>query len=357
MSAYTINSVGSKIFNYPSSLKVNDTMRFNITNSNNATAYLGYLIPYTFPCACKVKIQAYGARGGYGNLYTYGVSASSRSGNGAYVYGTFTFKKGDQLLIAVGQHGRDAMTGTSSTRDQCTGGGGGATTIALRDSSGAYTMVGKSDNNSTQYAGWKLTPLIIAAGGNGSRDNGYSGTGTIYNGQGVTASAEALGKTGSSSSYLQGGTFSKQVNTSWSNSSSYRHGLSFLYGALGSRYQYTRTSTSGGGFGGGGANIDDGDGGGGGGWISGYRGGAAKSYINTSLGTSRGSSAGSNSGHGYIVMTIIEIIEDYPTIYAKNNSNVVVSSTEQYVYVNSILKYRRVKQIYAHNGTKWVPAK
>ena len=358
MTAYTANTAGSTSFNFPSKIAVGDTLRFNVTNTDNATQYTGTMIHYTLPVSCKVNIRAYGARGSYGNLYTYGVSNTSRSGNGAYVYGIFEFAEGDELLMICGQHGRDAMTGTSSTKDQTTGGGGGATTIAKRVASSSYKMVGHTENNSTQYAGWYLTPLIIAAGGNGSRDNGYSGTGTIYNGGAVTTSAEALGNTGSSSTYLAGGTFSKQVSTTWSNSSSYRHGLSFLYGGLGARYQYKRTSTAGGGFGGGGGNTDDGMGGGGGGWISGCRrssnaGKAASSYINTTLGTSRGSTAGSNSGHGYIIFEFKEVYSSGPTIYTKLNSGSVVPSTGIHVYVNSSIKFSEATDIYVKTSAGW----
>ena len=303
MANYVINEVGSRTKNIPSKLSKGDTLRFNITNNSTTNPYLGYFIDYEIPADCTLKIEAYGARGSYGNLYTYGLTSSTRSGNGAYIYGTFTFNGGDKLLMAVGQHGKDAMTSTSSTSDLTTGAGGGATTIAKKVSSSSYQFVGSSNNDSTQYAGWYLEPLIIAAGGNGSRDNGYSGTGTIYGGQADTTDAESIGTTNTSGT---GATFSKEVGSVSENSSSYGYGRSFLNGNLGSMYYYSRSSTYAlAGFGGGGSNLDDGNGGGGGGWIAGYRGSAAKSYRKS--GIVGGSESDYNAGDGYIVMTVMDI--------------------------------------------------
>ena len=295
------------------------------------------------------------SRGGYGNFYTYAVSDATKSGRGASCTATFEFKTGDKLLLLVGQHGKDAAKTAGSTRDGVTGGGGGMSVVALEDNTASYTFVGHTKNNSTQYAGRKYKPLIVAAGGNGARDNGYSGTGTVYHGQAHTTSAEALGST--SSSNCTGGTFSKQVNTNHGDNSSYRHGLSFLYGGLGSQYDYTRGGMSSlGGFGGGGANYDDGNGGGAGGWISGYRGVAAKSYIDSTIATDRSSIAGDNADDGIIFFEILEA-ENAPLLYSKNNANQLVSSRNNYVYVNSTLKYKKIKELYvktASNG--WVKA-
>lgn len=354
-SEHIINEKGSATFNYPEKINVGDKLIFNITNTNEATGYMGTLIPYEIPVGCKIKITAKGSRGGYGNFYAYTVSDTTKSGRGASCTATFEFKKGDKLLLLVGQHGKDAATTTGSTRDGVTGGGGGMSVVALEDNTASYTFVGHTKNNSTQYAGRKYKPLIVAAGGNGARDNGYSGTGTIYHGQAHTTSAEAVGST--SSSNCPGGTFSKQVNTNHGDNSNYRHGLSFLYGGLGSQYDYVRGSMSSlGGFGGGGANYDDGDGGGAGGWISGYRGSAAKSYIDNTIATNRSSIAGNNADDGIIIFEILEA-ENAPLLYSKNNANQLVSSRNNYVYVNSTLKYKKIKELYvktASNG--WVKA-
>lgn len=354
-SEHIINEKGSATFNYPEKINVGDKLIFNITNTNEATGYMGTLIPYEIPVGCKIKITAKGSRGGYGNFYTYAVSDTTKSGKGASCTATFEFKKGDKLLLLVGQHGKDAAKTTGSTRDGVTGGGGGMSVVALEDNTASYTFVGHTKNNSTQYAGRKYKPLIVAAGGNGARDNGYSGTGTVYHGQAHTTSAEAVGNT--SSSNCPGGTFSKQVNTNHGDNSNYRHGLSFLYGGLGSQYDYSRAGMSSlGGFGGGGSNYDDGNGGGAGGWISGYRGAAARSYIDSTIATDRSSIAGDNADDGIIIFEILEI-ENAPLLYSKNNANQLVSSRNNYVYVNSTLKYKKIKEIYAKTASNgWVKA-
>ena len=354
-SEHIINEKGSTTFNYPEKINVGDKLIFNITNTNEATGYMGTLIPYEIPVGCKIKITAKGSRGGYGNFYTYAVSDTTKSGKGASCTATFEFKKGDKLLLLVGQHGKDAAKTAGSTRDGVTGGGGGMSVVALEDNTASYTFVGHTKNNSTQYAGRKYKPLIVAAGGNGARDNGYSGTGTVYHGQAHTTSAEAVGNT--SSSNCPGGTFSKQVNTNHGDNSNYRHGLSFLYGGLGSQYDYVRNNMSSlGGFGGGGSNYDDGNGGGAGGWISGYRGVAAKSYIDNTIATGRSSIAGDNADDGIIIFEILEI-ENAPLLYSKNNANQLVSSRNNYVYVNSTLKYKKIKEIYAKTASNgWVKA-
>ena len=352
---YIINEKGSTTFNYPEKINAGDKLIFNITNTNETTGYMGTLIPYEIPVNCKIKITAKGSRGGYGNFYNHAVSDATKSGKGASCTATFEFKKGDKLLLLVGQHGKDAAKTTGSTKDGVTGGGGGMSVVALEDDTASYTFVGHTKNNSTQYAGNKYKPLIVAAGGNGARDNGYSGTGTVYHGQAHTTSAEAVGST--SNTNCPGGTFSKQRNTSHGDNSNYRHGLSFLYGGLGSQYDYSRASMSSlGGFGGGGSNYDDGDGGGAGGWISGYRGTAAKSYIDNTIATNRSSIAGNNADDGIIIFEILEA-ENAPLLYSKNNANQLVSSRNNYVYVNSTLKYKKIKELYvktASNG--WVKA-
>lgn len=354
-SEHIINEKGSTTFNYPEKINVGDKLIFNITNTNEATGYMGTLIPYEIPVGCKIKITAKGSRGGYGNFYAYTVSDTTKSGKGASCTATFEFKKGDKLLLLVGQHGKDAAKTSGSTRDGVTGGGGGMSVVALEDNTASYTFVGHTKNNSTQYAGKKYKPLIVAAGGNGARDNGYSGTGTVYHGQAHTTSAEAVGST--SNTNCPGGTFSKQRNTSHGDNSNYRHGLSFLYGGLGSQYDYVRGGMSSlGGFGGGGANYDDGNGGGAGGWISGYRGASARSYIDNTIATDRSSIAGDNADDGIIIFEILEI-ETAPLLYSKNNANQLVSSRNNYVYVNSTLKYKKIKEIYAKTASNgWVKA-
>lgn len=348
-----INQVGSSNMNIPSSISRGDTFVFNVTNIDTSTRYTGTIMSYTFPYNCTVTIRAYGARGGIGNLYTYGWTDTCRPGYGSYCYGTFTFQAGETILILVGQPGADAHTGTNRTRDCTSGCGGGATTIAKRVASSSYKFVGSLDNGSNIYTGWYVEPLIVAAGGNGSRDNGYSGTGKIYDAFGHTTSKQSLGVSSTSSTYCVGGAFSLEAGMY--SSSSYPYGRSFLSGGLGSKYSYSRNGKrSYAGFGGGGANKDDGEGGGGGGWISGYTRNSAYSYINTNLATAYGSTAAYGTGRGIVGITF-EVVGNYPKIYTKNSSDILVPSEEQHVYVNDSLKFKRVKEIYIKNSSGlWV---
>jgi hypothetical protein len=342
MADYVINDVGSTSLSFPSKIKKGDTFRFNITNADSATAYLGYYINYVLPQKCKVKIDAYGARGAYGNLYTYGVTDTTRSGNGAYASGVFNFEEGDSLLMAIGQYGKDAMTTTSSTKDQATGAGGGATTIAKKVVSSSYKFTGTSTNNSNQYSGWYVEPLVIAAGGNGSRDNGYSSPGTPYDGLGYTAgTAQSL-----AGSTLSGGAFSLEQGTTSSNSSSYTYGRSFLSGNLGSMYYYTRTTYAIAGFGGGGSNADDGDGGGGGGWVAGCKSTAAQSYISADA-ADIASAAGVNADQGYVIFTFLEVPSGF---YVKVNDT-WKNVDEKYVKVNGV--WRSITSIAPNIMRNW----
>lgn len=299
MANYTINQVGNPAMTIPSKAKTGDTWTFNITNSDPETAYTGTILRCAIPVDCRVKIEAYGARGSYGNLYTYGVTETSRSGNGAYVHGEFDFAGGDELLLLVGQHGRDAMTATVSTSDLITGAGGGGSFVVKRAAAATgYTMVGNALNGSDIYAGWHLTPLLIAAGGNGTRDNGYSSLGTIYGGKHTTGTAPTY------ASYAGGG-FAGAYGTVSSNSSTYSYGLSFLYGGLGSQYYYTRSNYyAKAGFGGGGSNRDDGAGGGGGGYYGGLQAASAQSY---NAGENADGISDHNVGDGLIRITFLSV--------------------------------------------------
>lgn len=328
MSAYVMNAVGSATLSLPKRIVKGDTLRFNVTNTGQTNPWSGTILSYTFPVDCTVKIHAYGARGSYGNLYTYGITAASRSGNGAYVYGTFDFKKGDQVMILVGQHGKDAMTSTSSTKDQTAGAGGGGTFIVKRMTDGTGdTFVGNSINGSnTTFSGWKVKPLIIAAGGNGSNDNGYSGTGPGKGGLYTTGSQPSY------SSTCTGGGYSTAYGTGSGSSSSYGYGLSFLNGGIGSQYYYTRNTYAMAGFGGGGSNIDDGQGGGGGGYYGGIRGTAASSY---NAGASTGGTSDQNAGDGYCIFEILKA-KSLPFQFKINGSIKEVS--EGYVKVNGVWK-------------------
>lgn len=66
--------------------------------------------------------------------------------------------------------------------------------------------------------------------------------------------------------------------------------------------------------------------------------------------------AGDNADDGISIFEVLEA-ENAPLLYSKNNTNQLVSSRNNYVYVNSTLKYKKIKELYvktASNG--WVKA-
>lgn len=348
MSEYIINEVGSANMSPPDDLSEGDTLRFNITNSDESTGYTGTIMNWTVPVDLVVQIDAYGSRGSYGNLYTYGLTDTSRSGNGAHVGGVFNLPAGSELLILVGQHGKDAMTGTGSTKDGVSGSGGGGTFVVLKtDESTGSLFVGSDVNGSkAAYGGWYVSPLVIAAGGNGSKDNGYSGTGPGKGGVAITYASKP-----NYSSSMSGGGFDTAYGTS--NSSSNGYGLSFLYGGLGSQYSFTRANmTPKSGFGGGGGNSDDGYGGGGGGYYGGIQSAAACSYVSPDAESIITGEDDINAGDGYVIITIIEGGKTYsPEVYMRNAGEIHKYS-DMKVTVNSELK--AIKNFYSKMNGKWV---
>lgn len=282
MASYIYNKVGSATGTLPSKIVSGDTLRFNVTNYNAETNYSGTMLTYTFPFDCKVQLEVAGARGGKGN----GVGTETTlHGKGARIIGECSFQEGDTLLICVGQAGTDSAV---STRDGTTGAGGGGTFVVQKTTSGdIYTGAGV-------YNGWRVTPLIISAGGNGSRDIGYSGKGPVYHG---------LASTGSYPSYgaYSGGGYATQY---YKNNT---HGQCFLSGAFGGEDAFERsTSISYAGFGGGGSNQDDGEGGGGGGYYGGTIKSSATSFVDSNV-TVITRQDGGNDDEGYVLITFVEV--------------------------------------------------
>lgn len=280
MAEHIVNKVGSPSMTIPSKVSKNDTLIFNVTNTTTEKKYDGTMLTYTFPCDCKVKLEVAGARGGKGNKCT-----DAQVGKGALLKGDFTFSKGDTLLICVGQAGTD-YSGRHS--DGVTGAGGGGTFIVKKSTDGT----GDTYRGSGVGKGWKVKPLVISAGGNGGRDIGYSGTGTIYHGLATTEAKRGLEN-------YSGGSYSDYYNGDTS-------GKSFLTGARGSTHNYTRNSTSYAGFGCGGSNKDDGEGGGGGGYYGGTLTMSACSYIDSSA-TNVERTSGYNFGEGYFKITFLKV--------------------------------------------------
>ena len=258
----------------PPKISKGDVLYFNVTNTATTSKYNGTMLTYTFPFDCEVMLDVAGARGGKGNGCN-----NDQVGKGAFLRGVFNFSKGDTLLMCIGQAGTDHG---GSTSDGTSGAGGGGTFIVKKSTDGTgdiYTGAGVGN-------GWKVKPLVVSAGGNGSQDVGYSGVGTIYHGLATTEADRTL-KANSGASYSS--RYSTDANS----------GTNFLAGAQGATANYSRSGTSYAGFGGGGGNSDDGAGGGGSGWFGGLRGAmSACSYISPEA-TSVERLSGNNSGEGY----------------------------------------------------------
>jgi hypothetical protein len=278
---YNYNQIGSNEVTIPNEIKVNDSIVFNITNTEIAKKYDGTMLTYTFPFNCKARLNAYGARGGKGNKAT-----DEQIGKGARASGVFEFKQGDKLLICVGQAGTDT---TLSASDGTTGAGGGGTFVVVRtdnETDDTYSGIGVGNE-------WKVKPLVIGAGGNGSKDIGYNGAGTVYHGLYTSNVTSHINENNS------GGSYNSYHNTAYS-------GKSFLIGAQGATYNYARNGTSYAGFGGGGANKDDGDGGGGGGYWNGTLTRSATSYVSP-LALEQDGTDGANFGEGKFIIEFLQI--------------------------------------------------
>lgn len=277
MTAYIVNELGTTKCDFPMEIREGDSLRFNVTSLVESKKYQGTMLTYTFPFDCEVSIMACGARGGKGN----GCS-DSQVGKGAYMQGDFVFKQGDTLLMCIGQAGTEVITSSS---DGATGAGGGGTFVVKKMEDGT----GDVFRGAGTYNGWKVTPLVISAGGNGGRDVGFSGTGTVYHGVAYEGKLPTYGD------YSGGGYRS--------NHEAARAGKSFLSGASGATAIYDRgSSKSCAGFGCGGGNQDDEEGGGGGGYYGGTTTSSATSYISPEA-TNVERYDGYNFGEGYVVIT------------------------------------------------------
>ena len=283
MANYKYNTFGTPNVTIPSKIVSGDTLHFQVTNYNAKTNYEGTMLTYTFPFDCKVQLEVAGARGGKGN----GVgNETTLHGKGAKIIGECSFKEGDTLLICVGHAGTDSGV---NTRDGSTGAGGGGTFVVQKTTSGdVYEGAGVGN-------GWKVTPLIIAAGGNGSRDIGYSGKGSVHHGIASTGYKPSYG------AYSGGGYSTQYYKNDGTN------GQCFLSGAFGGEDAFERsTSISYAGFGGGGSNRDDGEGGGGGGYYGGTIKSSATSFVDSNV-TVITRQDGGNDDEGYVLITFVEV--------------------------------------------------
>ena len=233
----------------------------------------------------EYTIKAYGASGSKGAAYN---GVNSQGGKGAYAYGKFNLTSGDKLILAVGQQGLLEGTQTSGT-DGVGGGGGGGTFVTKVDSGSSYTLSAKS--------GEKVTPLLIAAGGNGGNDALYK--------KKVDNGADGIYADGSSSTLGTGFTTKFLTSPNGTTYSSGRAGLKGYGGFVG------------------GTEADDTHGIGGGNTpgssSSGTSNTGTTSYVNSSLATEKGGETGNNQGDGKIEIEGTSFTENCAYGYVKDN--------------------------------------
>jgi hypothetical protein len=255
----------------------------------------GVMESYTVPAGVtKINVTAFGAQGAAGDPLFLG-------GKGAKMSGDFNVIPGSVLIIAVGGQG----LGQSSNGN---GGGGGGSFVVLQDPASTVTIA------AGPFAGKKVSPLVIAGGGGGTRaavsQNGNPGVITL------------LGTTGSLSNVTGGGMPNKvaagaggqMLAGSWGSAgggflgngaddSGYGiGGKAFINGALGGNGP---SGNAFGGFGGGGQGNGGNGGGGGGGYTGGDGGRVAGGGGSYNTGTNQVNESGVQSGNGQVIVTVL----------------------------------------------------
>ncbi len=148
--------------------EVNETFYVGKEFSNTSEGNQGSVQTYIVPSTGTYKITAAGAKGGKGA----GADAENiplKGGNGAIVEASFTFTKGDKLVILVGQKGGDSDHPNDSSGDYTGGGGGGGTFVFRQISSANSNLKYNFEKDDIAYE-----VLLVAAGGGGSSDAAYS---------------------------------------------------------------------------------------------------------------------------------------------------------------------------------------
>ena len=242
--------------------------------------YTGSEEVYTVPYDGTYTIEAAGAEGSQGNKYN-NLSSTVAPGKGAIISADFDLTAGDKLHVVVGGQG-STTTGTST--DGAAGAGGGGSFI-FKEISTITQSTYQFTKSSVNYE-----PLLIAAGGSGTGDLGYS------------SSKNYAGYNGNSIAYKSPTNFtaySTATNSGASSSMSSVLGISqyISYNLNGSTYT-RNSSVCKGGFGGGGCADDQRSYGGG--WS-----GASYTTYSWSLGSNTvGSSTNFNSGNGYVTIKL-----------------------------------------------------
>ncbi len=262
--------------------------------------YTGGFVTYTVPAGVtSLAIEALGAQGASGN-------PSFVGGRGAKMSGEFAVTPGTTLLVAVGGKG----AGQSSNSN---GGGGGGSFVVRVDPAGTHTMAVAAGPFA---AGTKVTPLIVAGGGGGTRAsagqngnpgvvglNGTSSSGASSIGGGSPVTAPEMGGIAASSSWGSGG--GGFVGNGGNDGSFGCGGKSFINGAAGGTGCGSSGDNAAGGFGCGGQGRGSFGGGGGGGWSGGqggFVGGGGASY---NTGTSQVNATGFRNGDGQVTIQVL----------------------------------------------------
>lgn len=239
---------------------------------------------WTVPLDGTFHIEAAGAQGA-------SAGAAFAGGLGAFASGDFELKKGDVLLIAVGQEGLGAGS-------EMQGGGGGGTWVVNADG----------------------TPLLVAGGGGGVRvestQSGCGGRGGEYGGKGsaekpesaCTARKDGLGEGGVASAESWGSGGGGFLSAGGDDTNYGFGGAAWGEGLAGgaANPDYDCQSDAQGGFGGGGAGNGCYGGGGGGGYSGGEGGWVAGGGGSTNAGTTPITLAGDNVGDGWVKIDLVE---------------------------------------------------
>ena len=231
-----------------------------------------YIIPYTG----TYTITAAGAEGAVGNLYEQQLS-NYKGGKGATISASFSLVKGDILHIIVGGKGN---TTTGNSANGAAGAGGGGSFVfkeidTINDSRYEFT---KSAVN--------LQTLLVASGGSGTGDIGFSDTYRVNGNSGNASDYK------SPSNYIAYSTATAVLNTSAATNSPL--GISqYITNGLTGGYFANNSSICTGAFGGGG--CDDNNQSYGGGWS-----GAANVTYSWSLGSNTVGINGNQEGNGYV---------------------------------------------------------
>lgn len=245
-------------------------------------AYTGTSQTFTIPKTGTYLIEATGAEGTGGNIYSYTGSETPIGGKGAKLKAEFDLNAGDVITMYIG--GMGSVT-QATQKDGISGAGGGGTFI-LKTVSSITNSKYQFTKDSTNYE-----VLLVVAGGGGSNDSSYKGY-------------AANGKDGigtiwySPANYTNFSTAS--VNPSSSSSSSSVLGINQIINYDGSGNTYTRSGTCTGGYGGGSCTDDSQSYGGG--W-------SGSSYATYSFSSGKDTSGkdGIQSGNGYAQITLLAI--------------------------------------------------